>query len=372
MYTLLIDGNFFGQRMLHATKLTFLRDPKTDEKLLIDALTEALVTEVKPLAKVIDSIIIARDQSSWRKLETPVIAPEILEDLESDEIKYKANRDKDEITYDVEHYNRVFDMWCSLCEVKLGIPIVKHRLSEADDAVYVISLLLNKKGKKTIMWTSDGDYPHMVNENNVLIKLPKKELYVVGTKPQQRVVTMDSIFADKTPDRSSLLMNAFQGNIVEINPMKSLLIKLIHGDKKDNVYAIFQWKAKTGTRKYSPTEAKIEKALASLGESLNTITVDKLYDDEFIKSFLKELLVVCGQKREMDSLMDIYKWNLKAKHLHKKQIPLEVIKGVYENFNTKKGIVTDIETIQSKTKILEKFNIVEAGTFFDGVEIMDY
>lgn len=372
MYTLLIDGNFFGQRMLHATKITFLKDPKTDEKLLIDALTEALVNEVKPLKNIIDSVIIARDYSSWRKLETPIIAPEIKADLETDEIEYKANRDKEVKKYDEEKFFGTFDKWCAMCEEKMGIPTLKSRLAEADDIVYVISLLLNTKGKKTIMWTSDGDFPHMVNENNFLIKLPKKELLIVSGKPTSKVVTMESLFADKKPDRSNLLLNAFQGNTVVINPMESLLIKLIYGDKKDNVHAIFQWNAKTGTRRYRPTGAMIEKALEVLSESLSTVTMAQLYDDDFIRAFLKELLLVCKQERNIDNLMKIYKWNLKAKHLHKNQIPMDVIRGVYENYKSKVGFSTDMESIHSKSAILEKFDMVEVGTFFDGIEIMDY
>lgn len=372
MYTLLIDGNFFGYRMLKALNLSFMKDPKTDKKLLFDGLTESLANEVKPLENIIDSIVFARDYTSWRKLKTPTIAPEIMEDLEADEIKYKANRDKVEKTHDDKLYFEAFDEWCTMIEESLGIPVIKTKYSEADDAIYVISLLLNNKGKKTIMWSSDGDFLHMVNKDNSLIKLPKKELVIMGGAKEQKSVTMESLFSDKKPDRSGLLLNVFQGVTVEINPMKSLLIKLICGDKKDNVYAVFQWNAKTGTRKYKPTEKKMETALGRIGESLDTITMEQVYDHVFVRKFLTELLSVCKQVRDLDSLLEIYHWNLKAKHLHKRQIPIEVIKGVYKNFQSKKGIIPDWEAMKSKTSMLEKFNIIEVGTFFDGVEIMDY
>ena len=366
---LTIDGNFFAQRLRAAANLTFIDNPEQDRKELFKVLATSLASEIKQQQNVIEQIYFCRDWSSWRKKFTQTYP---LESVKSEEKQvYKENRGGDQ-SYDPIAFFKAFDEWCILIEEKLQIPVIKTKGAEADDIVYVVSQSRSAKGNQSYCWTSDGDYIQLVNDNVMLLKLPQRHLYKTSKNTivnEQK--SLHSVFNKKVSTNKLHLIEKTFGSddIKATNPMKSLLLKVICEDKKDNVPAVFTWKSKNGAKTFKPSALQVSKALDKLGFDLASIEESHLYDKDFMLNFLTQLFIVTKATRDLDHTYNVYLSNLKMKHLSHKQIPKEIMLAIIEQYNLKKDMQPSISKLSNYKYILEQCGEVETSSFFKGFKL---
>lgn len=359
---LLIDGNFFAHRVRSALGLTFKHDIQADTTSLNYECTNILCGELRKLPDV-TRVIIAKDYSSWRR-DINVLRPKGYDDQ-----TYKQNRDDVEKDYDSTEFYNAYTNWVNSLQEKLNIPIVSHYKAEADDIVHILSKGISKKGVKVLLWTSDGDYVQNVDENISLLKFPKRQLIMHESKN-----TPVSIFnLNENLDEQGLKSSFLEADLIYVNPNVSLFEKVVHGDKKDNVSPIMFWKSSTGNN-MKPSTSYITKALNDVGVEFGKITEDFMYNGENVKEFLFHLLyrtkqmkgvdfstkkkmetsfaLICENRtsevqEQIDEIFEIYKCNLKLKHLSLKQIPKEISDGVIEAFKKVASLKHDVKNISN-------------------------
>lgn len=355
-----IDGNFFAQRIRNAADLKFIQNPEKDKAALIKACTESLATQVSNISSALDGIVICRDWSSWRKQFQQTYP---LESVKSEEKQtYKSNRDGEK-DYDAAKFYAAYDEWCQLLEDKLSIPVLRFKGAEADDIVYIVSLIMKKKGKQSICFSSDGDFYQLVNESTCLVKMPKYELFLHrGQEQINEKKDLSSIFGKK-PSKFDFAVNSFDKESVRrINPMKSLFMKVISGDPKDNVPPVFHWKSSTGTKQFKPANGHIEKSLAKMSLNLDDIDETFLYDKTLMLQFIENLLIITKQTRDIEHTYKVYLSNLKMKHLSVKQIPEQVLRGVVEVWNEKSKLEQNIKTCSNGHDMLNAIGHSKASS----------
>lgn len=369
LYTLTIDGGFFAQQMRTTCGLTFMETPEKDKQELFTACARTLANVIGMFSNVLDNVIIAKDYSSWRKFETPVFPKE--SELTEKEETYKDNR-SGEKDYDVKLFFDAMNEFYSLLSSKLNISIVSAYKAEADDTCYVISEVNAKLGKKTLLYTSDGDYKHLVNENTLLYKLPKRQIYkscVVGNKASG----LDAIF-NNAIDNSFKVYEAVGGstNVVEINPFFELFFKIINGDKKDNVPPIFFWLSNgVKPRQMKPANSHITKTFKKLGYEEIPTDFALLYNEEFIKGFIKEILIICKKERDIEHTIKVFKSNRKLLYLNKAEIPKDITKSILDDIKTqlKSSKPIKISTLTEYQNYLGAIGKTEANHFFSNFNL---
>jgi 5'-3' exonuclease len=367
---LLIDGNYFAQRIRNGCELKFISNPEEDKAALIEAAATSLAAEIRALDGVLDGVMIARDYSSWRKQVEPVQPETPLARVKGK--NYKDNRDEIEKDYDPVAFYAAYDQFCDLCEEKLNIPIIKTKGCEADDIIFILSRILEKQGHEVLCWSSDGDYLHIINEKVFYLKFPKRDLHLPIGLGNKSPKSMMDVFNSAAPSRSKLLLENMQdANIKETNPAHSLLVKVVYGDEKDNVPPLFTFWSKNKKVQYRPSEAKIKKALVNAGFEWDGISKEFLYDEDDIKKFLKELVLVCKQEGVLneDRLYKIFVSNRNLKHLSGKEIPKDLIASVVQIYNAKRSLKPDLTLCSDFQKILEKFGKIESGSYFAGLNL---
>ena len=366
---LTIDGNFFAQRLRAAANLTFIQNPEQDKKELFKALSMSLASEISQQKSVIDQVFFCRDWSSWRK---KFVQTYPLESLKSEEKQvYKENRGGD-MSYDPALFFAAFDEWCEKIETKLQIPVLKAKGAEADDVVYVVAQSRSAKGNQSYCWTSDGDYIQLINENVMLLKMPNRHLYRTSKSSSvNESKTLHSVFGKKVPtNKLHLIEKTFQSDdIKSTNPMKSLLLKIICEDRKDNVPAVFTWKSKNGAKTFKPSALMVQKALLKMDVELANITETQLYDKDFMLKFLENLFIVTKATRDLEHTYNVYLSNLKMKHLSHKQIPKEIMLSIIEQYNLKKDMQPQISKLTNYKWILEQCGEIETSSFFKGFKL---
>lgn len=367
---LLIDGNYFAQRVRNGCELDFLKDPSGDKVKLIEAAATSLASEIRNLAGVIDHVIITRDHRSWRKKVEPIQPTHPMERVKGQ--SYKANRDELVKDYDPEAFYAAYDSFCDMCESKLNIPVFKIEGGEADDIIFILSKIFEKNNREVLCWSSDGDYLHIITEKVFYLKFPKRDLHLpngLGTKTPK---TMMDVFNNAAPKRSKLLMESFtEDSIKETNPAHSLLVKCVYGDEKDNVPPIFTWWSKNHKVQYRPSENKIKKAIEAVDLNWDTLKKDLLYDEADMKTFLKALIPICGKDLEidLDHAYNVFVSNRKLKHLNEKEIPKDLIQGVVQIFKDKASIRPNLDICSDYQKMLQAFGQIEAGSYFSGLNL---
>lgn len=387
---LIIDVNFFGQRLRNAHDLKFIEDPEGDKKKLQYECTNSLCTELNRIPGV-QRIIIAKDYSSWRK-HVQVLRPDGFEDQ-----KYKENREGEKDYDDVKYYE-AFGEWVGMLTEKLNLPVIQTYGAEADDVAAILAKGLSKN-QKVLLWTSDGDYIQNLSDNVMLLKFPKRQLYMLK-KPLESGNEYSGIFnMNENVNLHTLTESFAKDDIVFENPVVKVLVSSIYGDKKDNVSPVFFWNSASGNV-MKPSDSYIKKALAKFELDYDTVSEDHLYTEEFMKNLIRELLIVTKQLAggvdwkskttiaktidgalgsqavvdQINKVYDIYKCNLNLKHLSPKQIPEDITRAIVEEYKkySELGLKYDVKNIknfENTLKVLGLGNIQNNTNFFSGFDL---
>ena len=363
-YTLIIDGTFMAQRNRSAGGFTFLTNPDRDRSELLESLANSVALEVRRLGSIVHRVVWCLDYSSWRKKLTPVLPLET--EKTEDEGDYKANRDHS--SYNAEAFFRVVDEFTSMLS-SLGVCVIKQYGCEADDSAYITSRLLAEKGLRSILWSSDEDFKSFVDPLVWLYKLPKKEIYKTIDK---QVSMMESVFGSgaKRVDQSQKIIESVGGskNVHEVNPMTFVFEQCIRGQGKDNIPPVFFWKSKVDPKKpdkvlrtFKPSWKHMTKACEAMNFNIESIKEEDLYNEDFIKKFIAQVLIVTKQERDIDHCYEVYKSSRKLAFVSKKEIPEEVYSKctatLIEEFKNKKlkaKLITSGQNILNHSKANDK------------------
>lgn len=371
----LVDGHWFTRSRYSVVlrenpNCTFMENIERDRNVFMTKLTMDLFAEIRNIGKLIDQVVICSDYSSWRKninftkapWDKPLLPGE-------DPNSYKSQRVKSsEVNWN--EVNRCFSDWALLMEKHFNIPYIKSYLAEGDDLMCLISSIYNNAGHNVIVFSTDGDMGQLarVNENGSWTACYKKKVgnAKYGTKNENHLIArmelideinngtgpeFDIFSGNPNIDSSNDLFKSFFQQFIDIKPAGFLLEKIIEGDLKDNVLpTMVRFTAKTQQR---PKKAHIEKALGLIGLTLDTVTIDHLYQQDFIVNVLRSVHDQMMKMNElpaeyMEYYINKFVENRKMLYLSDREIPMNVLS------EAKKLIMSKAKLFGEKTNILEQ------------------
>jgi len=381
-HTLVIDGNYFvhsrlfvlprnkGEQLLgdNDGKSQFMR------KLCLD-----FASETRKLSPFTDQIVLAVDSKSWRKDLFP-------------EAQYKGTRvQKSDVNWDA-----VFHVYKEFQEVlaKHGVIIHKVDGAEADDILFGWATQLNTTGKNCIVWTGDRDLIQLVdyNEANDAYTL---WYYNTGKKLLAFEGFEDVLNARKTDTMSNddLLFNMGGSEVMhddaksklqywirnqnitieEVNCDDFIFLKILQGDKSDNIRSVVTWEKESSTgkiRTFSITEKVAIKILEKYKELEGDFHIDHFFNKDRVNLIVDLIHEVVG-RLEKEEIKVRFNQNLDLMLLHFNTIPDPIQKGIYENiekdFNVEPIIsnLTRMENILKDTKWSESTKKTQTPKQFD-------
>jgi len=316
---LIIDGNFLLSKLvftLHKNNLLF--------GALHKSLENAIGNYRKwyPFANVY--LVSDSKEKSWRKKLTG---------------NYKSNRKKDS---DID-WNFVYTAYGEFKESLTGVRVLEAPHIEGDDWISFLTTKANSEGRSTIIVSNDYDIKQIVrfsleplwmnimsNEmyNKEKLFMPKNYQLFINKVSK---LSNDDIFNLNDNSEFLKLMDRFltKYEIFEIDSTESLIIKLISGDKSDNIGSAWS-QTKNGKKR-------------GIGEK----GAKKIYD-EYLKEFGEVSLtdpdlyeniadLICERKKvsktQIESIVENLIENVKLIDLRLENIPEEIVTKMEQKYN---------------------------------------
>lgn len=317
---LIIDGNYI------LSKLVFTLHKNN---LLFGALHKSLENTINNYRKwyPFANIYLVSDskEKSWRK------------QLTSD---YKATRKKDS---DID-WNFVYTAYGEFKESVVGCKILEAPHVEGDDWISFLVTRANENNRSTIIVSNDYDIKQIVsysleplyinimsNEmfNKEKLFLPKN--YQIFLNKVSKLPN-DDIFALNDNSEFIELMNRFitKYELNEIDPVESLIIKIISGDQSDNISSVWNVTKNGKTRGIGAKGAKgiYDNYITEFGEV-------NLSDPDLLENIAD---LICEKKKlsksKIEDIVENIKGNFKLIDLRLHNLPDEIIDKMelgYEN-----------------------------------------
>lgn len=317
---LIIDGNYI------LSKLVFTLHKNN---LLFGALHKSLENTINNYRKwyPFANIYLVSDskEKSWRK------------QLTSD---YKATRKKDS---DID-WNFVYTAYGEFKESVVGCKILEAPHVEGDDWISFLVTRANENNRSTIIVSNDYDIKQIVsysleplyinimsNEmfNKEKLFLPKN--YQIFLNKVSKLPN-DDIFALNDNSEFIELMNRFitKYELNEIDPVESLIIKIISGDQSDNISSVWNVTKNGKTRGIGAKGAKgiYDNYITEFGEI-------NLSDPDLLENIAD---LICEKKKlsksKIEDIVENIKGNFKLIDLRLHNLPEEIIDKMelgYEN-----------------------------------------
>lgn len=368
-HTVVIDGAYF----IHS-RLFVLPRPKQipglpyekfmssdkDKAMLMRKLVIDFASEVRKLKYITDRIVFVMDAKSWRKDFFP-------------DSGYKANREQDE-RIDWKGINEVTDEFQELLK-KNGVIINRVHGAEGDDLIFAWSTYLNSIGENTIIWTGDKDLIQMVNYNpsndaytlwydntrGRFVGYPGFKKWLDSNEGDSKanpidIFSADSNFylADQNKKEIKKFLNISKLDVTEEFCDEFALIKILAGDKSDNIKSVCTKPSKNGKVTYRLNEKKSAKVLELFKKRHGRFSTLYLFEDEY-KDELAKLasreMKVTGKLSEIKAKLEE---NTSLMLLHVSTIPDAIQKSMFEEINSSLELesVLQINNIDDKDKIL--------------------
>jgi len=316
---LLIDGNYILSKLvfsLHKHNLLFGGLQKSLENTLNN------YRKWYPFANIY--LLSDSKEKSWRK------------QLSTD---YKATRKKDS---DID-WNFVYSTYSDFKESVVGYKILESPHVEGDDWLSYLVTKANNDGRSTIIVSNDYDIKQLVGYSldPLYINMMTNEMYnkekiflPINYKLFMNKVSHlpnDDIF--KLNDNSEFLklMSKFLNKyeIVEINPVESLFIKIVSGDKSDNISSVWSQVKNGKTRGIGSKGAKTiyDNYIEEFGEVdlLDTDLIDNIAD------------LICEKKKlsksKSEEIVSNINDNFKLIDLRLHNLPIEIIDKMNKGYN---------------------------------------
>ena len=316
---LIIDGNYILSRLvftLHKNNLLF--------GALHKSLENAIGNYRKwyPFANVY--LVSDSKEKSWRKKLTG---------------NYKATRKKDS---DID-WNFVYTAYGEFKESLTGVRVLEAPHIEGDDWISFLTTKANSEGRSTIIVSNDYDIKQIVrfSLDPLWINVMSNEMYnkekLFMPKNYQLFINKvsklsnDDIFNLNDNSDFLKLMDRFltKYEIFEIDSIESLVIKLISGDKSDNISSAWSQTKNGKKRGIGEKGAKTiyDEYLKEFGE-INLLDPD-LYEN------IADL--ICERKKlsktQIESIVENLIDNVKLIDLRLDNIPEEIVSKMEEKYN---------------------------------------
>ena len=316
---LIIDGNYILSRLvftLHKNNLLFGALHKSLENAISN------YRKWYPFANVY--LVSDSKEKSWRKKLTG---------------NYKSNRKKDS---DID-WNFVYTAYGEFKESLTGVRVLEAPHIEGDDWISFLTTKANSEGRSTIIVSNDYDIKQIVrfsleplwmnimsNEmyNKEKLFMPKNYQLFINKVSK---LSNDDIFNLNDNSEFLKLMDRFltKYEIFEIDSTESLIIKLISGDKSDNIGSA-----------WSQTKNGKKRGIGEKGA--------KTIYDEYIKEFGEVSLtdpdlyeniadLICERKKvsktQIESIVENLIENVKLIDLRLENIPEEIVTKMEQKYN---------------------------------------
>lgn len=355
-HLLLVDGNYMMMRVLGQVNMgdsvNNVVTPIEQQNFRV-ALNNSLVNLYKTFnnesGTLIDQLIFVSDAGSWRKdvvPHRPYYIPESSDQVIGYKEQRKAVKEESPINYD-----NVYKIYSEFVEdIRDKVVVFKINKLEGDDELLLISNMLKQRNDSVaIVFCTDGDLDQIVNDRVMLFRnirsknAPNGEI-VLNLNMYTKIFeqsAMDALLGGSFDnsyfkqlfgvqigciDGQNKVYRELNKGISIATPFKTALVKSIAGDKKDNIFSLLSWKAKTGTRNYNITEKIITKALDQHGYCLTEANCQKILSSkENLFNLLLALKEVTKQTDvELNEIASHLKHNLKINMLSVKNIPEEL------------------------------------------------
>jgi 5'-3' exonuclease len=364
-HTLLIDGNYFV-----FSRLFVLPKPKTgkllgddkQKKQFMRKLSIDFASEMRKLGGFVDDVVLTVDSKSWRK------------DLYPD-AGYKGTR-KPNSNVEWSAVYEVYEAWQEILATK-GVVVHQIQGAEADDVLFGWSTMLNNRGKSCLVWTGDRDLIQLVNyskandAHTIWYYNTKKSLYAYEGFMQDMI---ESAAADMSEDDmlfnmggQHMMRDRYQKQILdwtiankiettEVDCEKFIFIKILTGDKSDNIPSVVTWQKemKGGKlRSYSITDKLATKIYEQFIKEGETFKIDYLFSEEQKDRLVDIIYRVIG-RTSTNLIKNNLTNNIALMLLHNRTIPDSIQRAIYSAIEKDwEGALDSIEVVQDMEKILE-------------------
>lgn len=194
-------------------------------------------------------VIFAFDGTSWRK---------------SYYEQYKANRHRMPDSY------YLLELYLELSLRSFGCAVMKSKDAEADDIVYICSTMFEQDGVTII--SCDKDLIQCLNKNVIMWD---------GRATNSRVFAVDE------SQRYKLFPIKSEYELVLVDPMKELIVKILIGDKGDNVPGIASKFGEVKARKVA------ESSIAIDAEDLcKKVALMKFKNEDILQNINRNIMLV--------------------------------------------------------------------------------
>ena len=309
---LIIDGNYI------LSKLVFTLHKNN---LLFGALHKSLENTINNYRKwyPFANIYLVSDskEKSWRKQLTS---------------EYKATRKKDS---DID-WNFVYTAYGEFKESVVGCKILEAPHVEGDDWISFLVTRANENNRSTIIVSNDYDIKQIVSYSldPLYINIMSNEMFNKEKLFLNKVSKLpnDDIFALNDNTEFIELMNRFitKYELNEIDPVESLIIKIISGDQSDNISSVWNVTKNGKTRGIGAKGAKgiYDNYITEFGEI-------NLSDPDLLENIAD---LICEKKKlsksKIEDIVENIKGNFKLIDLRLHNLPDEIIDKMelgYEN-----------------------------------------
>jgi|TARA_B110000908_G_scaffold32356_1_gene38595 5'-3' exonuclease len=364
-HTLLIDGNYFV-----FSRLFVLPKPKTgkllgddkQKKQFMRKLSIDFASEMRKLGGFVDDVVLTVDSKSWRK------------DLYPD-AGYKGTR-KPNSNVEWPAVYEVYEAWQEILATK-GVVVHQIQGAEADDVLFGWSVMLNNRGKSCLVWTGDRDLIQLVNyskandAHTIWYYNTKKSLYAYEGFMQDMI---DSAAANMSEDDmlfnmggQHMMRDRYQNQILdwtvankiettEVDCEKFIFIKILTGDKSDNIPSVVTWQKeiKDGKlRSYSITDKLATKIYDQFIKEGEEFKIDHLFSEEQ-KDRLVDIIYRVVGRNSTNLIKNSLTSNIGLMLLHNRTIPDSIQRAIYSAIEKDwEGALDSIEVVQDMEKILE-------------------
>jgi 5'-3' exonuclease len=255
---------------------------------------------------------------------------------------YKANRKRD-TEIDWEFVYATYDEFKKYIADK-GFKILETASIEGDDWISYVVHTSNLSGVSNIIVSNDHDIKQLLrfDENEGYINIMTNEIFN-KTKlflPQNYNIFLNKLKKQNNDDIFCLnnnvsfikMINSFieKHEVVEINPIQSLVIKMISGDTSDNIESVWTTYSESGKKRGIGDKG----ALSIFDKYIDEFGEPSLEDPELLENIADLVL----EKRKvpqsnMQQIVENLSLNKRLVDLRLSNLPNEIIKKMEQKFN---------------------------------------
>jgi len=373
--TLVIDGNYFIYSRLHVMpkpkKTAIVIDGKTistqlmasekEMKAFMQKLAMDFASEVRKFQDIVTRIVFVVDSKSWRK------------DYDS---TYKANR-KPDASIHWKNVHGIMKTFEGILEDK-GIIVEKVAGAEGDDMIFAWSTYLNSLGEDCIMWTGDKDLLQLVSYNNATEAFslwydntrhrigvyPGFDKWLELAEDEEDMGEIDFLDMMDAADeelmgqsKKQLLKGLVTKGSLKVEKIfcdEFVLIKILTGDKGDNVESVCLKPSKNGEKNFKISEKKAQEILALFKKKNRRFSSTYLFNESYKQDLVRFIKEVMGVNYTEASIMARLEHNIDLILLHVETVPDAIQRSMFELIkDDHKSRLSNFAGVTSNRLILE-------------------